>query len=100
VERNDEDTGFGRFDNGRLGQGLGSSYNEGTVSTKEGEMILNHGVYIPMASSWVGVVASVLDCASFSLSVMVEVEGDREKALRGPRWVSLSFLVNFQDMVI
>lgn len=34
-----------------------------------------------------------------SFSVIVEVEGDRAKALKGPRWVSLSFFVSFQDMV-
>jgi len=54
-----------------------------------------------MALSCVGVVASVLArWPSFSLSVIVEVDGDREKALKGPKWVSLSFLVSFQDMVL
>jgi hypothetical protein len=34
-----------------------------------------------------------------SFSVMVEVEGVRENVLaRGPKWVSLSFLVSFHDM--
>jgi hypothetical protein len=43
-----------------------------------------------MALSVVGVVASVLTRVFSSLSVMVEVDGDLEKALRGPRWVSFS----------
>jgi len=51
-----------------------------------------------MALSVVGVVASVLGRDLSSLSVMVEVEGDRENALRGPRCVSFSFLVSFHDM--
>ena len=38
-----------------------------------------------MALSVVGVVASVLARPFSSLSVMVDVEGDREKALKGPR---------------
>ena len=35
-----------------------------------------------------------------SLSVIVDVEGDREKVLvRGPRWVSFNFLVSFHDIL-
>ena len=45
---------------------------------------------LPMALSVVGVVASVLGRDLSSLSVMVEVDGDLEKALRGPRCVSFS----------
>lgn len=44
----------------------------------------------PMAFSVVGVVAPVLAEPFSSLSVIVEVDGDREKALKGPRCVSLS----------
>lgn len=52
----------------------------------------------PGTVSLVGVVAPGLVPFS-SLSVMVEVDGDRENALSGPRCVSLSFLVSFHDMV-
>lgn len=51
-----------------------------------------------MALSVVGVTAP-LACPSLSLSVMVEVDGDRAKALKGPRWVSFNFLVSFHDMI-
>src|SRR5262245_54836897 len=44
---------------------------------------------LPVALSLVGVVAPGLVPFS-SLSVMVEVDGDRENALSGPRCVSLS----------
>lgn len=43
-----------------------------------------------MALSVVGVTAPDDWGILSSFSVIVEVEGDRAKALRGPRWVSLS----------
>jgi hypothetical protein len=43
---------------------------------------------------------AMLAFSSLSL-VIVEVEGDREKVLaRGPRCVSLSFFVSFQDILM
>lgn len=42
---------------------------------------------------------ALLGVLGFSSEVMVEVEGEREKVLaRGPRCVSLSFLLSFQDI--
>lgn len=54
-----------------------------------------------IAESVVGVVAPVLGWpfSSFSLSVMVDVDGERANGLKVPRWVSLSFFVSFQDMM-
>ena len=50
------------------------------------------------ADSVVGVVAPGVapgdGCSFSSLSVIVEVEGDRAKALKDPRWVSLSSAVH------
>jgi hypothetical protein len=51
-------------------------------------------VHLPMVLSMVGVVAPVLGWPLSSLSVMVDVEGEREKALKGPKCVSLSSKVN------
>jgi len=54
-----------------------------------------------MVPSFVGVaVPDMLGWAFSLLSVMVEVDGEREKVLaKGPRWVSLSFFVNFHDIL-
>lgn len=43
-----------------------------------------------MALSVVGVTAPEADGVLSSFSVMVEVDGDRAKGLRVPKWVSLS----------
>ena len=48
--------------------------------------------YSPGGVSDVGVVGPGGVCA-FSSGVIVDVDGDREKALKGPRWVSLSSIV-------
>jgi hypothetical protein len=49
-----------------------------------------YGNFSPMALSVVGVTAPDAGKVLSSFSVMVEVDGDRAKALRGPKWVSLS----------
>ena len=48
------------------------------------------GYCLPMALSVVGVTAPDAEGVFSSFSVIVEVDGDRVKALRGPKWVSLS----------
>jgi hypothetical protein len=59
---------------------------------------------IPIVLSLAGVAEDEEGAATvlawfLSSPTMVDVEGEREKVLvRGPRWVSLSFLVNFHDM--
>jgi hypothetical protein len=60
--------------------GLGGLTMGAWVSASEAAMVF----------SVVGVVAPALGWPFSSLSVMVDVEGEREKALRGPRCVSLS----------
>ena len=47
-------------------------------------------IILPIALSVVGVTAPDAEGVFSSFSIMVEVEGDRAKALRGPKWVSLS----------
>lgn len=56
---------------------------------------------VPIVFSFVGVAEPAMLAWAFSLlSVMVDVEGDREKVLaKGPKWVSLSFFVNFHDIL-
>lgn len=55
---------------------------------------------VPMVPSFVGVAEPAMLGWAFSLSVMVDVDGEREKVLaKGPRWVSLSFFVSFHDML-
>jgi hypothetical protein len=95
VEGDDEDSGLGGLDNGGLGQRLGSGC-ENVSQLLYGAPVEGDA---PMVFSVVGVVAPALGWPFSSLSVMVDVEGEREKALRGPRCVSLSFFVSFQDMM-
>jgi hypothetical protein len=86
VEGDDEDSGLGGLDNGGLGQRLGSGC-ENVSQLLYGAPVEGDA---PMVFSVVGVVAPALGWPFSSLSVMVDVEGEREKALRGPRCVSLS----------
>jgi len=51
-----------------------------------------------IAFSCVGVAAPERPPGLFSFSVMVDVEGDREKVLGRDRWVSFNFLVIFHDI--
>lgn len=58
-------------------------------------MLLEEGVGVLEVAAGAGVAGF----SSFS-GVMVDVDVDREKLARGPRWVSFSFLVSFHvDMI-
>jgi len=88
-EGDDEDAGLGGYDR-RLGQGLGGSCANPMLAVGDQKKGLGE-LFLPMAFSSVGVADPARPPGLLSLSVMVEVEGEREKVLvRGPRWVSFN----------
>lgn len=90
VEGHDENTGLWRLDNGCLRHGFGRGCSR-LVGQYRYTMLARDS---PMALSVVGVTAPALCWPWSFLSVMVEVDGEREKGLKGPRWVSFSSVVD------
>jgi hypothetical protein len=103
VDSNDEDTGFGCFDDGRLRECFRGGWEITSQNTRRGEggKGSRDKVHTPIVLSFVGVAVPEMAApwALSSFSVTVAVDGDRENVFaRGPRWVSFSFLVSFHDI--
>jgi len=97
IECNNENTGFRRYDGG-LREGFRSGWDKTVRSWEKASN--RRTAFSPIALSFVGVADPEMPPGLLlSLSVMVDVEGDREKVLvSGPRWVSFNSARNTSQL--